>query len=192
MKKLVIAAAVGLLLAANPSFASAEEGLTDAQTAQLEAQRAAMVAENVKNNTPVEQTKSAVDSANEWVKVGQGVGSGLASAARELGVAVNDFAATPVGQITVALIVWKVAGGDLVQLVVGLAYFAVAAPAYLVFYRKAWAPKHVHTEYYETGKIKSVTREEQDLDDRSVAGDRILGALAGFGVVGIGCAIIFA
>lgn len=45
-------------------------------------------------------TEENVEKVERWVNVGTNIGKGLAGAAKELGVAVNDFSQTGVGQWT--------------------------------------------------------------------------------------------
>lgn len=58
----------------------------------------------------------AVDKANEVAKV---LGSGLATTARELGMAVNEFAGTSTGKMVTAVLLWKYVGKDIVGLIMG-------------------------------------------------------------------------
>jgi hypothetical protein len=48
--------------------------------------------------------ESTEDKVDRWVKIGSNIGVGLGAAAKELNVAVNDFAKSPVGQLTTVLI----------------------------------------------------------------------------------------
>lgn len=52
---------------------------------------------------------------NDWLDIGSRIGQGMAGAAREMGVAVNEFAKSPVGMWTIALITWKFMGGVLMH-----------------------------------------------------------------------------
>jgi hypothetical protein len=73
----------------------------------------------------------------EWVDIGTKIGQGLGGAAKELGVQVNDFVKTPVGQWTMALIVWKFMGsvavhafGAILTLIVGIGFILFFARRY--------------------------------------------------------------
>ena len=65
------------------------------------------------------------DRVEKWVKIGSNIGQGLAGAAKEVGVAVNDFATTPVGQLTMLLIVWHMIGGQLIHVLGGILIWIV-------------------------------------------------------------------
>jgi hypothetical protein len=51
----------------------------------------------------------------EWGQIGQAVGVGVISAAKELGVAANEFAKTDLGKITVAILIYKYMGKELID-----------------------------------------------------------------------------
>lgn len=59
--------------------------------------------------------KTSPEKINQWVEVGSNIGKGLAGAAKELGVEVNNFATTPMGQLTVLLIIWHIMGATLIH-----------------------------------------------------------------------------
>ena len=65
------------------------------------------------------------DKVEKWVKIGSNIGQGLAGAAKEVGVAVNDFATTPVGQLTMLLIVWHMIGAQLIHVLGGILIWVV-------------------------------------------------------------------
>jgi hypothetical protein len=66
---------------------------------------------------------------NEWVNLGKNIGLAFGGAAHELGIAANDFVRTPVGLITMGLIVWHFMGsmllhffGSLMVMMVGFGF----------------------------------------------------------------------
>lgn len=59
--------------------------------------------------------KAGPDKVNQWIEVGANIGKGLAGAAKELGVEVNNFATTPMGQLTIWLIIWHMMGTVLIH-----------------------------------------------------------------------------
>lgn len=76
------------------------------------------------------EKKNIITTANEdkverWVKIGTNIGQGLAGAAKEVGVAVNEFSNTPVGQLTMALIVWHMVGNVIVHIIGGVLVWVV-------------------------------------------------------------------
>lgn len=191
-KKLAFVAATLLIvlafLGAGAAFAQIDtRELSAAQKAQLEAAAAQMKVENASGGPT-----STVQKVNEWVQVGQGVGAGLASAARELGIVANEFARTPVGQITIALIIFKVAGGDLIQLLCGTLWFIALGSIWFYFYKKLWDPIETATHFDpQTGKRVRIDKRYASLADEDAQGYRLIGVLvlAVGAVVGLG--IIF-
>ena len=61
-----------------------------------------------------------VKDVDQWVNLGEKVGKMMGGAAKELGVAANEFSVTPLGKITMGLIVWKFMGGALIHVFGGL------------------------------------------------------------------------
>lgn len=68
-----------------------------------EAQKAAIVAQVDQQAAPTPK----LDVVERWANMGTNIGRGLASSAKELGVAVNDFANSPVGKTVTFLLVWN-------------------------------------------------------------------------------------
>lgn len=100
--------------------------LSDTQKAeviQLVAQKAAI--NNGKGITSVE-------SANEWLNIGERIGKGFAGAAKELGIAANQFADTPVGKWVAFLIIWHFFGAMAVH--IGFALLALVVGIFATRY----------------------------------------------------------
>lgn len=64
------------------------------------------------------QTKDSavIDNVDKWVNVGERIGKMLGGAAREVGMAANDFAKTDVGRMTALLIMWNYMGQDVISI----------------------------------------------------------------------------
>src|SRR5574343_622672 len=83
-------------------------------------------AEIIKSVTTKVSTNSTIASSiqpnqiNEWVVLGENLGKALGGTAKELGVQANEFAKTPLGLISVVLIVWHFMGGMLMHLFGGV------------------------------------------------------------------------
>ena len=72
-----------------------------------ETEKAAIVqqiAEKNSNNAPIVGNITP-EKLDQFAQTGANIGKGLATAAKEIGVAVNEFVQTPVGILTVGLIV---------------------------------------------------------------------------------------
>lgn len=60
----------------------------------------------------------------------EGFAKALGVAARELGIAANDFLATDAGRLTAAIIIWKVLGKSLVALAIGTLLLVISIGFY--------------------------------------------------------------
>lgn len=103
-------------------------------------------------NQPTEDVLSP-ERINEYAEIGKNVGEGLASAAKELGVAVNDFASTNVGQVALFLIVWRIALADIVAGAVGVLF----GIGWLIAVVKGWS--------YYFNKLCIVSSETETIDE---------------------------
>ncbi len=65
------------------------------------------------------------ESVNAWVDVGKNVTLGMVAGAREAGVAVNEFAETPVGKLTMIVLVWHFMGNSFMHLIIGSIFGAL-------------------------------------------------------------------
>jgi len=61
-----------------------------------------------KNNQPL------VKQANEWAEFGTNIGEGLINAAKELGMAANEFANSKLGTVVISVLIWKFFGKAIV------------------------------------------------------------------------------
>jgi hypothetical protein len=157
--------AILVSLTAVQSFAQVQvntSGLTDTQKAEL-----VKVAEQMRANSSGAQ--AIVDNVDKWVDVGERFGKMLGGAAKEVGIAVNDFVKTPVGMMTAGLIVWSYMGSMIVHVVVGLLLFVVGISILSFFHLRATrmevkydttAPRNWFGQYPVIGK----TRERLDTD----------------------------
>ena len=98
--------------------------LTDQQKAELIKQAATMQVQNA--NNPFHSSKTAastVDSVDKYTDVAIKVTRALASGAKEVGVAVNSFLDTPAGKWTLAIIVYKTMGSDIMHFLAAIVVF---------------------------------------------------------------------
>ena len=128
MKKLF--AILAMLVSVSAFAGNTSEAVRDAGFNKLsEAEKAEvikMVAEKASSkDTGTIQHLDTPDKVEKWVKIGSNIGQGLAGAAKEVGVAVNDFAKTTVGQLTMVLIVWHMIGGQLIHILGGVLIWIV-------------------------------------------------------------------
>lgn len=119
--------------------------LTDEQKAQLMSQ-----AVKLQNEQPAidaaNMSETVRTEASKWADLGSNVGKAAVSAAKELGVAANDFVQTPLGKVTMGIVIFKVIGNALIHLVLGgfLILFFLTVGVWLC------ARKKYSTAEYET------------------------------------------
>lgn len=104
--------------------------LTEQQKAELIKQIATQASPEV--STAI----STPQKVSEWVDVGTKIGQMMGGAAKELGVQVNEFAKTPVGQWTMALIVWKFMGSVIMHAFGGILVFVTGISFVLFMARR--------------------------------------------------------
>lgn len=115
MKKFlaVILMMVSISAFANDRYLSMD-GLTEQQKAELSLQAAKMKTAHEENiSTTVRK------EAEAWGEMGTNMGRAVVGAAKELGIAANEFAQTPLGKVTVGVVVYKVIGEDVLSVAIG-------------------------------------------------------------------------
>jgi hypothetical protein len=112
------------------------------------------------------------DRVEKWVKIGSNIGMGLAGAAKEVGVTVNDFANTPVGQLTTILIVWHMIGATLIHVFGGLLIWLVGFTTIWFMIRRAYPDDVVYSTEHKNmfGNFVVVKREKTPIRDDNAAG----------------------
>lgn len=128
MKHLVIG--VVLLLSAGGAWANTCASINDlsgldAATKQkmvVECEQAKLAA--AQNATPavpgLGDTLTDPEALSQWGRVANEFAKALGVAAKEMGIAADEFLGTGAGKLTAALIVWHVAGQELIGILVGL------------------------------------------------------------------------
>jgi hypothetical protein len=100
------------------------DNLTAQQQAEIITTVTAKSAEN--SGLKPGNSVSATQTTNEWLNIGERIGQGFAGAAKELGIAANDFAASPVGKWVAFLIIWHFMGAMAVHIGFGLLFLVIA------------------------------------------------------------------
>ena len=132
-------------LAANDTSSVAAAGfskLSETEKAEIIRQ----VAEKADQKVNGVAQLSSPEKVEKWVQIGANIGQGLAGAAKELGIAVNDFSKTGVGQITVALIVWHVLGNTLMHIIGGIMVIVIGLSFMMYFYRKEYSIRYEYNK----------------------------------------------
>jgi hypothetical protein len=89
--------------------------LTPAQVSALQAAANEMSGSSVKNISA-----GTREELTAWGQLGQDLGKGLVSAAKEVGVAASEFSQTPLGKIVTFILVFKLIGADILGVLIGI------------------------------------------------------------------------
>ena len=183
MKKLFVILA--MLVSASAFAGNSSEAVRVAGFNKLsEAEKAEVikiVAEKASSkDTETIQHLDTPDKVEKWVKIGSNIGQSLGGAAKELGIAVNDFAKTPVGQMTMVLIVWHILGGQIVHIFGGIMIWAVGIAIIRHMIARAYPKKITYSN-----EVKNVFGNYviEKVEDMPVADGNAAGWLLAYGVV---------
>jgi hypothetical protein len=147
------------------------DGLTNAQKATLIQQVEQMKTEAA---PAIKATsKSIVETADKWVDLGEHIGKALGGTAKEIGVEVNAFVKTPVGQLATVLIVWNYMGGMIIHVVSGWGILILSLSSLFVLARKLQRveieyDKSVERNWLGNYPILKVTRSPLSDDDGAI------------------------
>ena len=132
-----------------------------------------------------------IDTVDKWVNVGERIGKMVGGAAREVGIAANEFVQTDVGKMTAAMIVWNYMGADVVDVFVhvvgGTAFIFIGLTWIFIVMRRSQDYKVVYStteknwfgNYVVIGKERdSLTSDQQFGFTGSAAFVLVLGMIA--------------
>lgn len=171
MKKVILCAV--LAIASMGAYASETaidtSNLSAAQIAEIKSIAANKVAENEKQKAvdagtavlPKDPTTLATVAAT-WGQqastAAEGFAHALAIAAKELGITINEFLATPAGKLTAVLIVWKVAGAALIHLCYGIFIVVIGQCLSRFIYLRLFTKEYQTVEYSRFGGLFKGTK----------------------------------
>jgi hypothetical protein len=115
MKKVLVSLA---LLFATSAFSASSSSvdvskLTPEQVAQVQKQVSEL------SSAPVNVSASVRKEAEAWGELGANMGKAMVGAAKEVGVASNEFASTSLGKVVVGIVAYKIIGKDILKVVFG-------------------------------------------------------------------------
>ncbi len=174
---------LALLALCGTAFAAEVDlsGLTDDQIRQLKVNADQM---RVKE-------KPTAEKAKEYVELGEMIGKALSTTAKEMNIAVNDFAQTPVGKTALVLIVWKMMGREVLHYVFGTIFLVAGVCLWIHFYRRMCVIKS--TEHgagwwiFRASKVQHYS--PTDISNGDMAGTRVAMGFVLVGIVAIGLII---
>jgi len=184
MKKLLALPLLLLSFAASAGLTS--DATSSAGFSQLtEAQKAEVIktiTQQAESNRTSPATTSVIpdpEGVERWAKIGTSVAAGLGAAARELNVGVNEFAKSPVGQLTTVLIVWKLIGAQLIHVLGGILVWIIGIITIRNIMNRRIPDKIVYssTDKNIFGNYVIVKRDKQPLNDDEAGGYIFCGAI---------------
>ena len=113
MKQLFVA----LMMVVMSSMAFAGERVS-IDTSKLTAEQQAQLNKMITQAAPAPDHE--LDMLEKDARFGQIIGSGIGAAAKELGIAVNEFSQTTPGRVAMLILVWKYMGDAILGVMVGI------------------------------------------------------------------------
>jgi hypothetical protein len=114
MKKLFAIIALALCVITAQASTLDTSKLTPEQVATLTKQAQEMASQ------PVNVSVTVRKEAEAWGELGANMGKAMVGAAKEVGVAANEFSQTPLGQVVVFMAAYKIIGQDMLSVIIGL------------------------------------------------------------------------
>lgn len=189
MKKFITI--VALLFSVNAFAALTTDSVSNAGFSKLSEGQKAEIIKQIANQAADKPSVTAPseEKVEKWVKIGSQVGQGLAGAAKEVGIAVNDFAKTPVGQLTMMLIVWHMVGGVMVHIFGGLLIMVVGLWFLKFMFNRAYPTKVTYDKTTKNifGNYVIESESKTPVQDDNAAGWLFAAAI----VIGAGLLTIF-
>lgn len=159
---------------------------------QMSASEQAVVLKYLQAQEDATATATAVDApqkVDEWITLGERMGRMMGGAAKEVGIAVNDFVKTPVGIMTAGLILWKYAGAAAIHIIGGVMIIIFGELVLWWYIRRRITVVHKYhpekTDIFGRARLDEVTRSKLTDDDMAIA---MFGSVVTFAV---GIATIF-
>lgn len=151
MKKILATLALALCAFSVHAEVIDTSKLSEAQVAELKAIAARSASENEKNKENSKTPSATLSLAAGWGKqaaeAAEGFGKAFNTAARELGITVNDFLGTSAGKLTAALIIWKVAGAGIAKMLFGVVFTTVGLVFARHLYKKLFTKEYTSVQY---------------------------------------------
>lgn len=140
--------------------------------------------------TPIQNAGITISSIQpevitHWGQLSLELATALGVAAREIGVSVNEFVASPAGYITVGVILWKTIGVSLVICVMVLSIWMLG----IWMIRHMWTNQWVDKEYTNIFGVKRIKRQREYHNWKS-ADDNMIGCCALVSIVIVAISVI--
>jgi len=183
MKKMIFAVAFAVL-AAGSAYASGMDTNTVAQagfSSLTEQEKAEVIAViTSKASAAATAPKVTADNVDKWIDISAKLGKGLAATAKELGIAANEFAVSPLGRLATVLIIWNMMGAMMVHVFGGLLIWAVGFTGLHFIMQRAY-PTDI--TYHPTDRDKFGRAVVLKVEKTELSQEGMLGALITHGIV---------
>ncbi len=146
MKRLILALCAFLFMAS--AFAGATTTITQIDVSKLTAeQRASLLSAAAKMEAQPDANPGFSETmrkeVEKWGELGTGMGRAAVNAAKEVGVATNEFVQTPLGKVTMGVVLYKVMGHEILRFAVCMLLITIFLPLGIFFITK----RHGDVEY---------------------------------------------
>ena len=148
-----------------PAFAECDisnvSGMSDVAKQELKVacQQALLKAEQVAQNPLSGVDVSNPEKLSQWGLVAQEWAKALGIAAKELGIAVDEFLGTGAGKLTAAIIIWQVAGETILGFVVGVPLLVVVLFLGIRTARRAKIKRIIYSEEEKNWRGRPLVKE---------------------------------
>jgi hypothetical protein len=185
MKKFIVMTM--LLIMTAFAYADISSGLTEIQKAELALQAAKMKENAIPTSKKVmDASDAALDVSKKWAGVGKELAVGIVATAKELGVAANEFAATPLGKLTTVMLVWNYMGKDILGIIMSLTLLFIGLPLIWYVYRMMITDNVVYEE-----KVGIFGRKYSQIKSyRTISDEPFFFTTAGYILASIACIIV--
>lgn len=197
MKKILMIAASFLLMslghAAQMDVNDEKYKLNDEQKTQVIAMLDDMNKQAAAKNPKAPNTSEVVrEEAAKWGELGTNMGRAAVGAAKEIGMAANEFVSTPLGKVTMGIVIYKVIGKDIIKFIMGfsiLVFFFTTGHYFLRMKRYSGTVEYATVPTFFKLRTKQVVVKGQTNEQWAAAYTAmgiisiLLGCAIGFGVM---------
>jgi hypothetical protein len=151
MKSFLAAALAAFLVTVTPAFPqTSAQDIRSLDVSKLTAEQKAQLLAHVsklQENKSTNMSETVRTEAEKWGELGANTGKAMVAAAKEVGVAANDFAETPLGKVVTVIVVYKMIGQDVINFVVGaLTLVAGTLIAFYIFRSRYFGDHEIQRE----------------------------------------------
>lgn len=128
---------------------------------------------------PVNISEKVRDEVQAWTDLGQNIGRATVGAAKEVGMAANEFSQTPLGIVTTSIVVYKLIGKDAVHFLLGACMIFVGTLIGL------WALRRRYIRQYEYRPVLFGLWQK-----KNTISEKVDGSEDNFRIVGAFCVVV--